>query len=88
MIAPRATAMPADIFASQLEQIQQHLPSDVIFRLPSTIQLTHADARDLIVQIYSSEDLAEITIALFSCDRGPQSCLVRNPFRRLSQRQS
>ena len=74
--APRATARPAEIFIPQLELIQQHLPADVIMRLPSNIRLADTDTRDLIVQIYPSEDMGEITVALFTCDRSPHSCLV------------
>ena len=74
--APRATARPADVFTPQLDQIQQQLPAEVSLRLPSAIQLANADSQNLRIQIYSSESQAEITVALFTCDGGPTSCLV------------
>ena len=74
--APSATASPADVFTPQLNQIRSQLPADVSIRLPSTIQLANADTQNLLVQIYSSEAQAEITVALFTCDEGPTSCLV------------
>ncbi|MDJ0703997.1 MAG: hypothetical protein QNJ46_12010 [Leptolyngbyaceae cyanobacterium MO_188.B28] len=76
VVSPKVIARPADVFIPKLDQIRSQLPTNVSLRLPSTIQLANSNNHDLRLQIYSSEAQGEITVALFTCDGGPTSCLA------------
>lgn len=81
-----AAAIPAEIFTSQLPEIQQNLPLGYGMRLPEQIRLSNAsDAyggklRDLlsqlIVRVFPSTTPRGLTVGLFSCETAATPCLV------------
>ncbi len=78
--AARVTAKPAGIFDSHLDQIRQDLPPGYAMRLPSQI-LLGGPADDefiqrLIVRIFPSSVPPGLNVSLFTCNTGPQPCLV------------
>ena len=74
------TAQPANVFTPHLDQIQQSLPPNLVMRLPNRVLLSgpaDADFIDaLIVKVLSSQSPPTMTVSLFTCDSGPQPCLV------------
>lgn len=79
-VATPVTAAPAQVFASSVGRIQQSLPPGWKMRLPREILLGGPADEDfieqLIVRVFPSGSPAGLTIALFSCENGPQPCLV------------
>ena len=78
--AAKVTAKPAGIFAPDLDQIRQDLPPGYAMRLPSQI-LLGGPADDefiqrLIVRIFPSSVPPGLNVSLFTCNTGPQPCLV------------
>ncbi|MDZ7957725.1 MAG: hypothetical protein RMY34_07440 [Aulosira sp. DedQUE10] len=81
-----ATAIPSEIFISELPEIQQNLPPGYAIRLPEQIRLGNgSDAyggklRDLlsklIVRVFPSTTPRGMTVGLFSCETAATPCLV------------
>lgn len=75
-----AAAIPAEIFTSQLPEIQQNLPLGYGIRLPEQIRLSNASERDLlsqlIVRVFPSTTPRGLTVGLFSCETAATACLV------------
>jgi hypothetical protein len=78
--APKAVAAPADIFTPHLDTISQTLPPNLVMRLPSQIRLSGPADQDfidqLIVKVFPSQSPPGMTVGLFTCDTGPQPCLI------------
>jgi hypothetical protein len=78
--SPKAAAVPADIFRPHLDQISQTLPPNLVMRLPSQISLSGPGDQDfideLIVKVFPSQSPPGMTVGLFTCDIGPQPCLI------------
>ncbi|MDZ8055611.1 MAG: hypothetical protein RMX68_004515 [Aulosira sp. ZfuVER01] len=80
-----ATALPSEIFTSQLPEIQQNLPLGYGMRLPEQIRLGNGSdtyggklgdlLSKLIVQLFPSTTPRGLTLGLFSCENTAK-CLV------------
>ncbi|WP_190342100.1 hypothetical protein [Leptolyngbya sp. FACHB-36] len=75
-----ATAAPADIFRSRLDQIQQALPPRFAMRLPTQILLGGPADEEFIqslrVHVFASDTSPGLTIGLYSCGEGSPFCLI------------
>jgi len=74
-----ASARPANVFLSQLDRIQQNIPSGLIMRLPSDIKLIGAsdiDESQLNVYLTPSKSPLRYTVSLFTCERSIYPCLL------------
>ena|GEM_PF-5370813 len=74
-----ASARPAAVFTPHLEKIQSSLPLGLAMRLPPEIQilgLSESEEERLIVRVFSSETLDNLTVSLFTCELGNQPCFV------------
>lgn len=73
-------AEPANVFAPHLDQIRQNLPPNLVMRLPNQVLLSEPANADfinaLIVKVLSSQSPPTMTVSLFTCESGPQPCLV------------
>jgi hypothetical protein len=81
-----AVANPAEVFTSQLPEIQQNLPLGYGIRLPEQIRLGNgSDAyggklgnllSQLIVRVFPSNTPRGLTVGLFNCETAATPCLV------------
>ncbi|MBD2341144.1 hypothetical protein H6G64_29670 [Calothrix sp. FACHB-156] len=75
-----ASAIPSEVFVSELPEIQQSLPPGYAMRLPEQIRLGDGSNRDLLskltVKVFSSNSPRSMIVGLFSCETTDTPCLV------------
>lgn len=77
--AVKVSAAPDNIFSPHLDRIQSELPPGYVMRLPSQVLLggpVVLEPEELIVKVIPSTVPAGMTVSLFTCEMGPQPCLV------------